>query len=119
MIRTRLFRRTFIALLITGFLAVSIDILHLYWTNWWIDSVVHFMAGVTVGMTVILVWNYYYKLIPRVPKSILIGLVWELYELYFGLETFLSGNQYYIDTVSDFLQDICGAVFGGLYAHRI
>ncbi len=127
MVKTPLFKRTFSLLFVVGCLAVSADTFYLYWTNWWLDSIVHFLAGVTVGMTGILVWHFYFKSIPRVPKSILIattcviivGILWEVYELYFGIESILDGMYYFVDTTSDILLDILGALFGGLYAHRI
>ncbi len=127
MVRTKLFKRTFLLLFIVGSLAVTADILHLYWTTWWLDSVIHFMAGTTVGMAGVVFWNYNFKIIPTVRKSIyigilsvlIVGILWELYELYFGIETILEGKQYYVDTISDLLQDICGGIFGALYSHRV
>ncbi len=128
MIKTPLFKRTFWLLFVVGFLNIIAIKLYLYWTVWWFDMVVHFLAGATVAMTAMLLWYFFFKgTIPNISKSIkisvaaalLIGILWEFYELYFSI-TFLSdGLAYWTDTSSDLLMDISGGILGALYAHRI
>lgn len=89
---------------------------------------VHFSAGACVAMATVLVYYFYVgKKIPVLYKSVLlavfggiiIGIVWEAYELYFEMETISDGVSYFMDTASDLIVDIAGAILGGLYAHRL
>ena len=71
------------------------------------------------------VWLYLFgQSMPENKKIILIGLlsvifvgvVWEIFEVHFGI-TFLSDGIVYIrDTFSDLILDLCGGIFGVLYA---
>ena len=90
---------------------------------------VHFSAGMTVGMAAILVYWFFYSRnqIPTLAKAIkialigsaVIGIVWEIYELAFQMTYLSDGLDYYIDTASDLLMDTSGGILGALYAHRL
>lgn len=128
MIQTRLFKNTFILLVVVGVLNFLAVYLYLYWTVWWFDMLVHFSAGMCVAMAGILLYFFYHsKNIPSIPDSIkvavlsvlLVGVLWEIYELCIGVASFSDGLGYFMDTGSDLLMDISGGVLGSLYAHRL
>ncbi len=128
MIQTRLFKNTFTLLFIVGVLNYIAVYLYLYWTVWWFDMLVHFLAGTCVAMATVLAYYFYNgRRIPVLYKSILlgifggiiIGVLWEAYELYFEIENIYDGLSYVLDTSSDLVLDTSGAILGGLYAHRI
>ena len=50
--------------------------------------------------------------------ALIIGLLWEVYEIYFGLTFFSDGIIYVRDTASDLILDTCGGFFGALYSYR-
>lgn len=128
MIQTRLFKNTFALLVIVGALNFLAVYLYLYWTIWWFDMLVHFLAGTCVAMTAILFY-YFYKnqSVPSIHTSILValgfaisvGLLWEIYELLVHVTSFSDGLDYYLDTGSDLLMDVSGGIMGSLYAHRL
>lgn len=111
-----------------GVLNLAGTYLYLYWTVWWFDMFMHFSAGACVAMATVLLYFFYVgRKVPLLYKSVLlsifggiiIGVIWEAYELYFGVETIYDGASYYIDTTSDLIMDTTGAILGGLYAHRL
>lgn len=88
---------------------------------------VHFLAGICVGMTSVLLYYFYSdRPLPSIRSSmqvalvfiLIIGVAWELYELYIGTASLADGLDYYLDTGSDLLMDISGSLIGALYAHR-
>lgn len=128
MIQTRLFKNTFSLLFLIGVLNLVGTYLYFYWTVWWFDMLMHFSAGVCVAMATVLLYYFYGgRKIPLLYKSILlsifggliIGILWEAYELYFKIETIYDGSSYYMDTISDLILDTAGAILGGFYAHKL
>ncbi len=127
MISTPLFKKTFLLLLFVGIIAVISDFFYLYTSFWWLDTVVHFISGMTVAMASVLVWDFHYKKITGTTKSLIIGfvgaaiigIIWEIFELHFGITSLAQGMYYFVDTTSDLLMDVCGGLFGGLYAHLV
>ena len=125
MIQTPLFKKTFALLFIIAVLNFISNELYLQWTFWWIDVLLHFLSGATVAMATIIVWNHFgrvskfhkLKIIAvAVFSAFVVGIIWEIYELYFGI-TFLSDGIVYVrDTASDLIMDICGGFFGTLHA---
>ena len=124
---TKLFKHAFILLLVIATLDILGEVFYLYWSIWWFDTLLHFLSGICVTMGGISVYFYIFKnLTPDTTKIILIGLawivfigvIWEIFELYFGI-TFLSDGITYIrDTSSDLLMDIIGGLVGSLYASK-
>ena len=128
MLETRLFRHIFILLFVVAILNFLGTTFYLYWTLWGFDTVVHFLAGASVSMAVVLFWEYYFpNKTPSLIKTIflavlvafIIGILWEIYELYFDLTSFSDGIVYVRDTLSDLLMDITGGFFGTLWAMKI
>ncbi|MEQ1499822.1 MAG: hypothetical protein ABL917_00425 [Parcubacteria group bacterium] len=90
--------------------------------------IMHFSAGVCVGMTILLTYFYFYKVkevsfLKTVLMAIIgvavVGLLWEVYELLIRVTSFDDGVAYYTDTASDLILDICGGILGSLYARRL
>ncbi len=128
MVRTRLFKNTFALLVLVGVLDLMGIYLYLYWTVWWFDMVTHFLAGSVVGLATLLVWQKFSittdekvsKIIwSAVIGGLLVGLLWEEFELYFDLTSFSDGMAYVTDTVSDLILDTLGAFLGALYGMKI
>lgn len=116
----------YIALVITAlvavldFIAMSFD---LYWSLWWFDNVVHFLAGLAGGC--VAVWflfdsGLFYKKPPTIVQSIIgafvllmiVGVAWEIFEYANGLTQ--STESYPLDTFHDLLSDAAGSVLAGL-----
>ena len=127
MIKTPLFKRAFALLFLVGLCAVIADTFYLYSAYWWTDTLVHFFAAVTVATASISVWSFYTKSSLGVGKCIalglfftlIVGVLWESYELYFGIEKISDGMYYLVDTTSDLMLDTCGGIFGALYSHLV
>ena len=90
--------------------------------------VTHFLAGSVVGLATLLVWQKFStfteeklsKIIwSAVIGGLLVGLLWEEFELYFDLTSFSDGMAYVTDTVSDLILDTVGAFLGALYGIKI
>lgn len=128
MVRTRLFKNTFALLVLVGVLDLMGIYLYLYWTVWWFDMVTHFLAGGVVGLATLLAWQKFSvftegkigKIIwSAVIGGLVVGLLWEEFELYFDLTSFSDGMAYVTDTVSDLILDTVGAFLGALYGMKI
>jgi len=119
-----------------SFLLYTIAVLHMlalyffwYWSFWWIDIPMHFLAGFWVGGIVL--WFYFFPektatrrfvrpvfvYILPLGAVVAIGLLWELFE--FSLDTFITlEHNDLLDTVSDLGMDIAGAFTASLYLSR-
>ncbi|MBI4156003.1 MAG: hypothetical protein HY507_02100 [Candidatus Zambryskibacteria bacterium] len=124
MFQTPLFKRFFILLLLVDLFFQIGLIFYLDWTTWWFDVVMHFFSGVLVAFAVILVWNYFRSILPVEKRKIVltailcafvVGVLWEIFELYSGLTSFADGIWYILDTIKDLTMNIIGSFFGTLY----
>lgn len=87
---------------------------HLYWTTWWMDVINHFLGGVIITIIFFVIClfadadfnpkKYFPKLILF---AIAIGVLWEVFEVYFGL-TFVDRQGYWQDTTLDMVMDMVG-----------
>ena len=127
MIHTKLFKDAFIFLCIVGFLNYIGDTLYLFDSIPGYDVVLHLLGGSLIAMAVFIAWDFF-KL-PKLSRNkmilvtiliaLVIGIVWECYELYFGI-TFLSdGARYFADTAKDLTMDLVGGFFGFLWATHL
>ena len=122
-----LFRKTLFVLCVVWFLDFIAQKFYLYWDFWWYDSLVHFLAGVCVAMGFILVTHWWTGVFPTFRKiftisitsSIIIGVLWEIFEVYFELTSLSDGVRFWSDTISDLLIDTLGGLLGGLYSWRV
>jgi len=131
MMKTRLFLHAFFLLVLVGVLNYIATKFYLYWSTSWFDTIVHTLAGATVGMTMILFWQYRHPHLSLpdfnrrhlvkigVSAAVVIGILWEIYELSFGITTFADGIHYVTDTASDLACDTIGGFLGSLYAYRL
>ena len=128
MIKSRLFKHTFTLLFITVFLDLVAEKFYLYFTTSWFDSMVHFLATSCVGMAGFLVLIYFGKIntfsrkkqiVIAVSGALVIGLLWEVYELYFGITLLSDGIRYVRDTASDLSMDVLGGFSGSFYSLKL
>lgn len=124
----RLFRNTAILFFIIGALNYAGNKLYLYWTTWWHDMIMHFIAGFVVAMTIVLVYQIFFKrflwfksnlVLISVLFTISIGLFWEFFELYYEITSFSDGMAFWTDTSSDLILDTLGGYLGALYSIKI
>jgi len=115
------------------FLIFLIAILHFlatsfywYWSIWWFDIPMHFLGGAWVAG--VSLWLYflsdYFKKNPVNKKKIfliailtagLIGFLWEVFEFSLSQLVVFNSLNSWMDTFSDFIMDILGAVGAALY----
>jgi hypothetical protein len=126
--KTKLFKSAFLILCVIGLLNMIGTGLYLYDTVWWYDIVLHILSGFLVAITVFIIFNFFKPLAvtPRrkvifvaIISVFIVGVLWELYELYFRM-TFLSdGVVYVFDTTKDIIDDMLGGFIGALYSIKI
>lgn len=96
---------------------------HLYFVYWWFDMVIHFLAGLTISMTIIyLIWSFLPRKITTtltsatvaLPAVLLFAVGWEVFELYSKL-VYAKGFYYTIDTFIDIFMGLLGGMIGVLY----
>ncbi len=89
-----------------------------YWTIAWYDIMMHFLGGLWVALATIWILRTerlsFFKKCSW--KSVLvavlvIGVLWEVYEVVFGL-TFISDPEYWGDTTLDLIMDLVGGALG-------
>jgi hypothetical protein len=90
-----------------------------YWTVSWYDIMMHFLGGLWVALFI--VWVVQSNIFPFLRShlsfaSLLVcvigvGLVWEYYEIFFGL-TFVTDPEYWGDTALDLVMDTVGGSIG-------
>lgn len=128
MLTQTIFKRAFWILALTGVMNWFSVKLYLYWTVWWIDMVVHFLGGLTVGLAFMWLCSYNNNFKNWSPKKLLffallgtiaVGIIWEIYELYFGLTSLSDGIAYFTDTGSDLIMDFIGGILSFLYVNRL
>jgi len=104
----------------------SVSLLNsLYFLFWWLDIIMHFLAGVLISLSVMWIYqkhtNNYVR--PSFDHVILlniflfaltIGLVWESFELLLGV-FFVENSTYVKDTILDFIMNSLGVVVGYIY----
>ena len=78
-------------------------------------------------MSVILILNYYSNqkisqlkmILIATIGALIVGFLWEAYEV-LARDTFLAdGVSYWRDTGSDIIMDICGGFFASIYSYKI
>lgn len=81
---------------------------HLYLNIWYYDLIAHFLGGICLALSALYIL--------KSPKHIIwitfvLGIVWELYEIYFNLTGHPFGSyEYNIDTIKDLILDTLGAL---------
>ena len=92
----------------------------LYWMYFWLDIPVHFLGGVTVVLGFLLcrelthaIPERYYTYVPALTVVLIVGLLWELFEVMIGASLDDDGF------VFDFFKDISMDVLGGLLGYML
>lgn len=125
MLKTPLFIWIFITIAIVAALHLSALQFYLYWRFWWFDILTHFLGGLWIaisflwllfqsGFVNIIKNNKNYNLLVAFLASLFVGIMWEVFEYYFGL-TATDATNYVIDTATDISFDL----IGGLVAYCI
>ena len=106
----------------SGFMAV-VAVLHiialpfsLYWTYWWFDIVMHFLAGFSGGLFIL--WFFapfsiYKSLFLTLGYLLVVGVAWEIFEFVFDI-TISQPTNYWQDTIYDLINDTLGALLAYL-----
>ncbi len=124
----RLFRNTAILYVVIGIMNFIGNKIFLYWTTWWYDMILHFLAGFVIGMTAILFLQTFSRafqinnrkvILASVLFTLAIGLLWEYFELYFEITSFTDGITFWTDTSSDIILDTLGGLLGTFYSFRV
>lgn len=94
--------------------------LKLYVYLWWLDTVVHILAGIAVVWALVVVGNKA-QLSPRARMILIVGgvastiVLWEIFEYYAGV---VALRGYWNDTFSDVWWGMVGALGGWWYAKQ-
>lgn len=84
-------------------------------TYFWYDIMMHILGGVGIGLFVAAIINLHGQSIKNKRKFIIfsviiVGFVWELFEIYYDLNGYpLWSKLYYLDTIKDLIDDTIGA----------
>lgn len=123
--QNKIFRAMFWILFIVGAMNAIAYKLYLFWTVIWFDMVMHFLGGLFVSLFFFAMLSvlksklsYVEKLVLGVVFTVLVGLVWEYYELVIGV-TNLADTVYWGDTGMDIVMDTLGSIVGVLFVHWV
>lgn len=125
MFKSDLFKKTLVLLVAIGAINFLGDLFYFHWIYWWYDVVLHFISGICVAMAFLVVgMNYFGFSIDKKKKIILlsfgavllVGLLWEVFELKVGFTYLSDGMYYWRDTISDIFADVSGGFIGTLYS---
>ena len=89
---------------------------YLYWRFLWFDMVVHTLGGIWASLFVFwasTVFGYTPKFAWGVAGALVLGAVWEVFEVAAGLP---RAANFALDTSIDFLMDAIGGVLGAYFA---
>lgn len=119
-----LFIEILIFSLIISFIHYFAAIYGLYWAISWLDILMHFLGGLLIGLIVLFVFftsekidfpkeNRLMVIIFSISLVLVVGLLWELWELYVGIANLFTDSA---DTIMDLVMDIIGAIFAYFYS---
>lgn len=99
---------------------------YLYWRFSWYDILMHFLGGVVVGAAYL--WVARYELSPFLKKyerflyvfafSLFVGVLWEIFEYYVGIDREFTYAVRRIDTVIDLIMDVSGGTLSYIVFSR-
>jgi VanZ family protein len=110
----------------TGILVLGLHLLalrfFLYWTTSWFDLLTHFLGGFLIALIMFSFMNRIQRSEEKVNDKLLIasvvlavlvvGLSWELWELFTGLSDVIEDK---VDAIVDLIMDLIGSVVAVLY----
>lgn len=94
----------------------------LYWTFRWLDTPMHLLAGLVIGigMGILLtsrMWRGRRFFFGVIAATLIIGTVWEIIEYEAGVS---SIEPYFaLDTLKDYVNDVIGALLGALLVQKL
>lgn len=94
----------------------------LYWTFRWLDTPMHLLAGLVIGIGIGILlaargWSGRSFYLVVILAALAIGAVWETIEYEAGVS---SIEPYFIlDTIKDFVNDLLGAVLGAFLVRKL
>lgn len=114
-----------LAALLVAFLHQLALNFYLYWTIEWFDILMHFLGGAWVGfgmLYILSIFGFWDNQISRkqeflifinlILSLLVIGLTWELWELFVGFSDRLNDR---IDTILDIIMDLIGCLTAFYY----
>lgn len=124
MLKNKLFKPFFYTFLIVGMVEISGNVFHVLYNLSWFDMVMHSLGGFFVSLSAILFYtekqNQYFSygqlLLIGVSSAFIVGLLWEIFELYFGI-TSLYSPDYWGDNGMDLTMDLFGGFTAVLYSY--
>jgi hypothetical protein len=122
-----LFRFAFWDLILLAALHHVAIFFYLYWTVWWFDMLMHLLGGIWVGAIILwffyesgFVKNFTYKkyqaFLLAFVGTLLVGIFWEVFEIVGGIIKLPTDT---MDSLSDLVMDLVGAVVAFLYFDRV
>ena len=89
----------------------------LYFSYPWLDIPMHALGGISIAFAVLLAPysslrfpKQYTELIPVLMIVLIVGLLWEFYEILIGIPYFVTGFE--IDMAGDLVMDLIGGTIG-------
>ena len=113
------------------FIGIAVAVLHkialslsLYWNVWWFDIPMHFMGGALIALITLFflydskffnfsIKNHFIIFSAALSATLIIGLSWELWELFMGFSDIIEDK---FDTILDLIMDALGAIAAYLYS---
>lgn len=109
-----LFFTSFTTLAVIHFFATKF---FLYWKYFWFDIPMHVFGGVCVAFGFAILPFFRIQLPSRyttlkgyIGAVLCVGILWEVFEYFFGLSGFAVQNDFIFDTVKDLIMDMLGGV---------
>lgn len=124
MLQTKLLKHFFALLIVIGIFWELAEIFYFHWTIWWYDVALHFFSGFSIPMAFLVFWFFVFRSRVSSKKELIflsllfvlvVGILWEIFELYMQYTSFSDGDYFILDTVSDIIADLSGGFFGALY----
>ena len=88
----------------------------LYWKFWWFDIIMHGLGGAAIALGIYTLYDLRFglperlrNLIPILLFTMVIALLWEIFEIYIGIPI---EDNYEVDTIVDLLMALVGATIG-------
>ncbi len=118
------FRNTLIPALylamIVGLFHIEALRYHLYWHSLFTHIAIHFLAGLTIGLTALYVFSHLSTATARDTVAFIVvlafALAWEVFEYQNGL-IYASGGVYVLDTIRGVAVGLVGGAAAILYVH--
>ncbi|MFH0755199.1 MAG: hypothetical protein V1910_00835 [bacterium] len=122
MFKQKIFIISFIVLVLIAVLNYFGAKFYLYWAHKWYDIPMHILGGLWISTFFLSLYTYFNKknliIISRTKIIYLtffvllfIIILWEIFEL-FGKMTFLTDNEYWVDTIQDIFNGYLGGIIG-------